>query len=308
MTALLRLAIVAESDRYRFARFVFEAVEAFGASAFSSASILVNLMPRLREDYRHVGARLEISLLVIEATLYCEWNGKRVSICRLDPVPDTQQLKILSEQLRLASESTDPGLLVRRNRQIEMELEHAKARAAAEFAELEARLESKKAELQASLRAAATDSLTGLYNRGAYDDRLMEAVMRCARQQEPLCLIMLDLDYFKQINDENGHQYGDEYLKRMAQVMREHVRSHVDIPCRMGGDEFAIMVFAGVETARRIAESILTGMLGRVSIGIACLLPSDSHESLIGRADAALYEAKRQGRGRVCVAVSEHAE
>lgn len=301
MSIFLRLAVIAEPDRYRFARFVLEAVDALHGDVFSCAAALVDIMPVLRRDHLHKGTSLEVSLTVVEDTLYCEWSGCRMPIVRFELAPSEHILAELGQRLRLASESSDPDLLIRRNRQIEDELASARARAAIELSALEEKLENKKAELRESRHAAEVDSLTSIYNRGAYDDRLQEAILRCARQSEPLCLILMDLDYFKKINDQHGHQYGDEYLKRMAQIMRESVREYVDIPCRMGGDEFAIIVFAGVATAKRIAERVLVGMSGKVSIGIAFLLPNDSLEMLVGRSDAALYEAKRNGRGRIAV-------
>ena len=194
------------------------------------------------------------------------------------------------------------ALLMLRNQQISIDLEHAKQRAAAEMAQLEEALEKKKSELMESIREAQTDSLTGLYNRGAYDSRLREAVLRCQRQSEPLCLILLDLDYFKQINDTHGHQYGDEYLKRMARAMRQAVREHVDHACRMGGDEFAIVLFSDIAIAERVSAKILELMENRVSIGIAPITADDTVNSFIARTDAALYEAKHRGRGRFVVA------
>ena len=302
MPTLLTLSVIAEPDRYRFARFALQAVQALEGNVFMAAGALTGIMQTLREDCLHAAAPLEVDLRLDGGELYGVWPGRRVGIATFRDTPDAQTATELAQRLRQASESADPELLKRRNRQISVELEQARQRAATELAQLEAQLEKKKTELQASLRLAEMDSLTGLYNRGAYDGRLQEAVLRCVRQQEPLSLVLLDLDNFKQINDSYGHQYGDEYLKRMAQAMRDAARQHVDIPCRMGGDEFAIIAFAERDVARRIAEAVLSAMDGRVSIGIAERRPDDTINSLVGRADMALYEAKRGGRGRVAEA------
>jgi len=127
-------------------------------------------------------------------------------------------------------------------------------------------------------------------------------VRRALRQDEPLTLLLLDLDHFKEINDRHGHQYGDAYLKRMAEAMRSAVRDDVDQCCRIGGDEFAILLYAGEGVAERVARRVLEAMDGRVSIGIAGLREGDTEERLVARADAALYEAKRRGRGQAVVA------
>ena len=302
---LLNLPVSVEPDRQRLARLTVEAVRALGGSEFAAAGTLVSLLEELRRTAGQADSTLEVALGVRGVEVYLEWPGARHLLNRLPEPPATETLNALAAQLRKASESADPELLRRRNQQFAADLERAKQRAAHEMAELEADLERKKRELQASIRKAETDSLTGLLNRGAYDSRLREAVLRSSRQGEPLCLVMLDLDHFKEINDTHGHQYGDQYLQRMAGVMRASIREHVDIPCRMGGDEFAIIAFADRDTGQVIAERVLSGMEGKVSIGVAQLRRGETVDTLVGRADAALYDAKRRGRGRIAIA-DEH--
>jgi len=300
MNCVLNLTVVVEPDRQRLARFAIEAVQATGGNVFFAARALDAILRGLRGASVGAMEPLHAEIAIDDDQIYLSWNGKRELLSTLSKTPSNPELNELSDRFKRASESTDPELLRRRNQEISAELERAKTRAAAEMAELEAVLDKKKKELQESIRAAETDSLTGLLNRGAYDTKLREAVLRCQRQSEPLCLIALDLDKFKEINDSHGHQYGDEYLKRMADAMRASVREHVDYPCRTGGDEFAIILFADMLVARRTARNVLEKMSGKVSVGIAELRPQDNASTLVACGDAALYEAKHQGRGR-CV-------
>lgn len=157
--------------------------------------------------------------------------------------------------------------------------------------------------------AAFTDHLTGLANRRRFERQLEREVARTKRFVHPFCLLMLDIDHFKLINDTYGHEGGDETLRRLAHVLQTGTRG-VDTAARIGGEEFAIILtetnFArGLEVAERLRKTISeTDMpeAGRitVSIGLAEFSErmSDGRE-LNTAADAALYEAKRQGRDRV---------
>ena len=135
----------------------------------------------------------------------------------------------------------------------------------------------------------------------------LEQMFRHAMRQKsaPLSLLMLDLDYFKQVNDEFGHQYGDAYLNKMAQVMRSIIREDVDFAFRFGGDEFAMVLFADHKQAQEKAEQVLKLMERKVSIGITTINADTPDgfalEEFFRHADHALYEAKHRGRGRVVV-------
>ncbi len=298
MQQLLTLTIIVEPDRQRLARFAMDAVEALSGNVFSAANKLEGLLRVLREDC--AGARLpvDVNVVVDDLFLCLMWGERRETLATLSQPPATDKITELATQLKNASESADSTLLKRRNEQIIADLEDAKRRARIEMEELETLLDLKKKELNKSILAAQTDSLTGLYNRGGYDTRLHEAYLRCKHQGEPLCLMLLDLDNFKKINDTNGHQYGDEYLKRMANAMRASVREHVDHACRMGGDEFAIVLYSDIAIAKRVANKILGLMENTVSIGIAQMQENETIDGLIRRTDALLYEAKHRGRGR----------
>ncbi len=302
---MLRLSVSVEPDRLRLARFSVDAVRILGGSEFAASVALPPLLERLRAAAIETSGVLEASLRVDNNKVQWDWLEEQHLVAQLPASPAGKDVHELAEALRKASESADPELLRRRNEQFAAELEQARQRAAHEMAELEADLDRKKNELQASIRKAETDSLTGLLNRGAYDNRLREAVLRASRQRESLCLILLDLDFFKEINDTHGHQHGDQYLQRMADVMRASIREHVDMVCRIGGDEFAIVVWGDTHAARAISDRVLAGMDNKVSIGVAQLREEDTLDTLIGRADVALYDAKHKGRGRVSLAGGE---
>jgi diguanylate cyclase (GGDEF)-like protein len=160
---------------------------------------------------------------------------------------------------------------------------------------------------------ATRDSLTGLYNKKEILRLLEVELGRAQRQQTRLCLMMLDLDYFKQINDTYGHQVGDMALRRTAELLTKNVRG-IDHVGRYGGEEFCIVlpetsVTEAVEIAERIRRNLEEELIhpgnGAVirlatSIGIA-VFPEDATEGkkLVACADAALYRAKSEGRNRV---------
>lgn len=157
------------------------------------------------------------------------------------------------------------------------------------------------------------DGLTELYNRRFFEDRLSEEIIRSRRQGYPLYLIMVDLDNFKRVNDEEGHQTGDIVLKNLASTLKSSTRQHVDIICRFGGDEFAVIVpQANDQQVMLIAERMCVNYLETdrrgttLSIGIACADQTDSESDkvfnkLIKEADEAMYQAKRAGGNKIQV-------
>jgi diguanylate cyclase (GGDEF)-like protein len=168
-------------------------------------------------------------------------------------------------------------------------------------------IERKRAEERLTY-LAQYDQLTGLVNRTLFRDRLVQAMARSKRLQQPLGLMLLDLDRFKSVNDTMGHDVGDQLLKAVADRLRECVRE-VDTVARMGGDEFTI-ILEGLScdqditlVARRIIKSLTEPFRLRehqasigVSIGIT-VYPHDDHEidDLLKHADAAMYRAKQKG-------------
>jgi diguanylate cyclase (GGDEF)-like protein/PAS domain S-box-containing protein len=151
---------------------------------------------------------------------------------------------------------------------------------------------------------ARTDDLTGLLNRRAWFQELRMELSRSRRSGQPLCVALLDVDHFKRFNDANGHQRGDDLLKTAALAWRGNCRE-TDILARYGGEEFILALPAcGVEDAQRLAERMrrVTPLGQTLSVGIAQWDGRESAEHLIDRADAALYDAKRDGRDRVATA------
>lgn len=165
----------------------------------------------------------------------------------------------------------------------------------------EALITLNRLELLGRLAAMArTDELTGLPNRRAWEEQTPRELARARRDETPLCIALLDLDHFKAYNDERGHQAGDRLLKQAASAWRRELRS-TDLLSRYGGEEFALMLPGcdaeqALATVERIRESTPEGQA--CSAGVACWDGIESAFELFGRADAALYEAKRGGRDR----------
>lgn len=184
-------------------------------------------------------------------------------------------------------------------------------------------LESRSQDLEKALdlveKLAVTDSLTDLRNRRYFDDNLAGSFARAQRFNEPLSLILIDIDYFKNINDTYGHAAGDTILQTLASLFKSRTRE-ADISARLGGDEFAFLLYrANREEGLAFSEALLAKAhqlqfffhdqvveIG-LSIGIACNW-DDIHsiEALYGAADEAMYEAKRRGRNQVVVYPFDH--
>lgn len=168
-------------------------------------------------------------------------------------------------------------------------------------------LETANAELAAQRN---TDALTGIPNRGAFDRRLDEEVLRAQRYGNPLSLVVLDVDRFKDYNDSFGHAAGDKVLKAVAGMLQGISRTS-DFVARFGGEEFtAILPGTSLHGAaimserfrRGIADADWDGRQVTISVGVAELADSDTPQSLLKRADEALYAAKSRGRNRVAEA------
>ncbi len=168
--------------------------------------------------------------------------------------------------------------------------------------------------VQQSMEMAITDQLTGLHNRRYMESHLGTLVEQAASRGKPLSLLVIDIDYFKSVNDSFGHDVGDDVLREFATRVRKSIRG-IDLACRYGGEEFVVvmpdtdMAVAAVvaeRIRRRIASEQFQISQGAgaldvtISIGLAALAhPDDSAATILKRADQALYRAKRDGRNRV---------
>jgi diguanylate cyclase (GGDEF)-like protein len=197
------------------------------------------------------------------------------------------------------------------------ELEQAASGLEREVAERTAALEAANRQLA---ELAVTDSLTGLYNRRHFDERLAAAARRCSAGNGGIVLLLVDVDHFKRINDRHGHPAGDDVLRQMAKLLVESVRPS-DMVARVGGEEFAILapdtaLEEGIALGERLLQTIRSASpltVGRlrvpisVSIGVAATDtvgadPQHIATTLLSRSDAGMYAAKQGGRNRLCEA------
>ena len=189
----------------------------------------------------------------------------------------------------------------------ERELQEANASLEATVAQRTAALTQANAEL---LSLATHDSLTGVYNRRRFDEKLTEYTLLFRRTGRPFSLLLIDADHFKRINDTHGHAVGDDVLQQLAQLIQSSLRT-TDFVARYGGEEFAVLLpeIAQPDTPEVVAEKIRAAVaeaefpvVGNVtvSIGVGLADPADNnHSALIKRADQQLYQAKAAGRNQV---------
>ena len=163
------------------------------------------------------------------------------------------------------------------------------------------------------LQYATLDALTNLNNRRQFETRLKQEIAITKRQNNPLCAMMIDIDFFKKVNDTYGHASGDEVLRTVASVIKAQLRES-DIPARYGGEEFAVLLpYTHIEEAKIVGERLRKAVEETsvqldnlsinvtISMGLAEFHSDESGEELFKKADNALYEAKESGRNRVCI-------
>ncbi len=157
------------------------------------------------------------------------------------------------------------------------------------------------------------DQLTRIYNRRYLENAMKDEFKRCARQKHPISILMLDVDFFKQVNDQYGHVAGDECLVQVADIIKKSVRAFIDTPARYGGEEFCVLLpESDLESTRivaerireRISETNIVSGDAVFSVSVSIGLFSDdrcesSAEQALKYADIALYDAKKSGRNRV---------
>ncbi|MDP2207115.1 MAG: GGDEF domain-containing protein [Alphaproteobacteria bacterium] len=230
-----------------------------------------------------------------------------------------ENLSDVSQQIGSASSLEDLGAIVsaivadtRKMVEKNQELEVQLGNSSQQVTELRNNLDTVKKE-------AMTDGLTGLLNRKAFDQQMLDCVSESEKTETPMVLMLLDIDFFKKFNDTYGHQVGDQVLRLVARTLTDNVKGR-DFAARYGGEEFAIIlpdtpVSAGLRVAEILRKSVESKEvinkasnenMGRItlSIGVAEYTPGEPIADLIERADKALYDAKRAGRNRVIEAAS----
>jgi len=187
---------------------------------------------------------------------------------------------------------------------IRKQFEHLIERKNQELSKLNIELKTKNRELEL---LSTTDQLTGLYNRRFLEIKTKELIARCERFEENLSLILLDIDHFKAVNDNFGHDVGDEVLIKLANVLRDNSRK-VDTVGRWGGEEFLILCQTNASNAFIFAEKLRVSIMenkhetvGKItaSFGLTQFVEGDSLDTMTKRADQGLYIAKENGRNRI---------
>ncbi len=251
------------------------------------------------ENGRHLGDRVQEQVKGIETSVRDAEN--------LDQLKDMVQSR-LDTIIRHVEEHR--AIEERRHREAEERLREMQDRLAA--------MEEQTGELRERVRKerdqALTDTLTGIPNRLAWDERVKQEYARWKRFGTPLTLLVWDVDHFKRINDEFGHRAGDKVLKVIANLLADNVRE-TDFVARYGGEEFTVLMpGADPEAARGVAEKLRAAVQHcgfhykgdevpiTISCGIAGFRDGDSVEAVFERADRALYQAKAEGRNRCVVA------
>ena len=211
------------------------------------------------------------------------------------------RLKVLQdENIRIQREAAE--LLEERVKQRTLELDGALAHLSEAHQQL--------------TEVSKNDGLTGVRNRATFNERIAAEWQRGTREKKSICVLMVDIDHFKRINDTHGHLIGDVCLKAVASALAAQIHRSGDAVFRFGGEEFALLLpntdLEGAaflaEQARHSIEQLNLAPNGQpipmtVSIGVACLLPASeaSYDALLDTADKALYRAKHEGRNRVCL-------
>ncbi len=292
--AMLMLSIVRWIKRDPAARFYTMAWVFMLSGGIVLALSKFTVLPRnlLTENATQVGSALGVILL---------------SIALADRL-DREKKRAFEAQHRLLREERKARMAQEKSLQVQREANSL----------LEERVHERTRDLEhlneQPLELRSTDTLTGLKNRGYFDRSFQSAVVRAFRYDEPLSLLVLDIDHFKKFNDTYGHLVGDDCLKMVARCMCKFVTRPQDLAARYGGEEFVVLLpdtptHGAIQVAERIREEIertafrVSGEVLHltISVGVCSVCPdkADATNDIFRWADEALYEAKGQGRNRV---------
>lgn len=216
----------------------------------------------------------------------------------LDNVETTSDLKVIVQRL-----TEETRQMAESSHELQQQLEESSK----QITELNANLEAIREE-------SITDQLTRLPNRKHFDEKLLTEIQKSQETGTPLCLLLVDIDHFKNFNDTYGHQTGDQVLRLVANTLKAGVKGR-DLPARYGGEEFCIILpETNLKNAVIVANQVRTAVMNRelikkstnlslgritISVGVGQYRIGESPESLIHRADACLYAAKAAGRNQV---------
>jgi diguanylate cyclase (GGDEF)-like protein len=286
-----------------------------------------NIIPRnfFTENAIQLGSVLEVILLSFALAERLNQEKKerfeaQITALNHERIANAAQAETL-EQERFARAAQEKALVHER------EAREAQARALVIQSDANENLEHKVRERTNELESvneklaelSTTDALTGVRNRRYFDQMLEREFNRARREREQLSILMLDIDYFKRVNDEYGHQVGDDALRRVANVLQDVVHRTTDFVARYGGEEFVIILpNTEVKGAYLVAEKIRKKIANQqfdaagimfsitVSIGLMGDEPSSGFNAdfWLKEADDALYKAKEEGRNKVVISTS----
>lgn len=299
------------------ARMVASLRERMHAERAGIETFLGTLTERLREleefvDSAHAGHQASDSagqeLGVAVAREVDELNAEVRDAHNIDALRLTLESRVQHIGERVTRHLHDERQRNEQSREMLTQLDERLRQTEAETSRLQRLLDEERAR-------ASQDSLTGIWNRGAFDKRLGEEVSRARRSGRPLSLMFLDVDHFKRLNDTYGHQAGDRVLVSVAKLIGGGLRAH-DFLARYGGEEFVVLMpdtgaAPALQVAERVREAIATASFRfqgqpvgvTLSAGVSDLLEGEEAETLLERADKALYRAKHDGRNR-CVSAA----
>jgi diguanylate cyclase len=224
----------------------------------------------------------------------------------------SDKLNIACRQLNDSEGTSQLVDLVMRLQQETLAMQTASAHLSDELSMANQKIESMQLEFNKVRHESVTDPLTGLHNRRFFDKHMEQTCATESPPEDPTSLVLVDIDFFKHINDTYGHQMGDSVLKKVAGWLTESVRGK-DVIARIGGEEFALVLpETNLQGASSVAENLRTSFAKRtlkygditigkitISLGAAELKKGESADGFFSRADHALYQAKRKGRNRV---------